>query len=120
MATPLLLKYRRLVEDMLLFYKVHINLEISVTWEIAERQQNDKRCLPAYARIGISDHVANKSPDGAKVSWHKVRLVIYRLCDHEICEFPLVLKYLASGIQLLHGMPPNEPANKVLLPLPTF
>ena len=66
MTTALLLKYRRLIEDMLLFYKVNIDLEISATWEISEMYQNDRRRLSAYARIGISDHVTPESSPWCK------------------------------------------------------
>ena len=66
MGTALLLKYRRMIEDRLLYCKVNIDLEISVTWEIAEMHQNDKRRLSANARIGISDHVTLESSPWCK------------------------------------------------------
>ena len=62
----MLLEYGRTIEDRLLFYDVNIVLEISITWEIAEMHQNDKRRLSANARVCISGYVTPESSPWCK------------------------------------------------------
>ena len=57
LTTPMLLKYRRTIEDRLLFYNLDIDLEVAISWTVAERHHNDKRRLSGSARLCWSGHV---------------------------------------------------------------
>ena len=54
LTTPVLLKYRRLIEDSLLYYELNIDAELSIAWTIDNKHHNDKRRLATTARFCVS------------------------------------------------------------------